>query len=785
MSIKKRLLGAFLLILCLTGGVAAVGSFGLSGYARRVDVSSAGQAVGDQVDALALATERAVASGDAERLVLQEPLARVAEAIEALRRSTRDDGGAIERVVASIAVFRQNLADYAAQERERAALVASRLTLISQFGEVAAEIATAQGEALRAAADTAKAGRKALTGAAVAGQLMPFLGDALAGVREATVRFGFTGSSADLADVRAALDKLQMIAKGVSRRRGAEEAAAALLSTVGISRDATADAETFKAEAPDLMLGLGKGVQDIQTALSNTLSAAITGYDDQEFRLGAATTFRESALQLNTLAIQARLAEQTLVGSHDPAAAATIATVAEAIKKASQELVYRVTEPATEQKLRALIAQIEDYKAGLKRLTAAQEKQAGLLQAVNAATQAATAEAQSLTVAQLQAMEQERYRANLLLGAGVGVALVMGLALALAIGRGITKPLQALVDAMGRLAGGDTAIEVPGRNRRDELREVAAAVAVFRDNALAMGQMAAEREAAEARSAAEKRQAVLGLADSLETIVTSVVELIGTAAHGLKSTATDLKSAAEGTHRQASAAANASGLARSNVQAVAVAAEQLSASISDISRKATLSAQVAARAVADSDHTNARVAALTQAAEKIETVVALIQRIASQTNLLALNATIEAARAGSAGVGFAVVASEVKQLAHQTADATADIAVQISAIQQATQELVSAIAGIARTIDEMGAITAAISAAVEQQGQATQSIARNIQDAAAGTADASDNITRVSDTAQRTGDAAQVVLSAAGALAHDFDHLRGQVRQFLQQVVNG
>ncbi|WP_193222274.1 methyl-accepting chemotaxis protein [Alkalilimnicola sp. S0819] len=47
--------------------------------------------------------------------------------------------------------------------------------------------------------------------------------------------------------------------------------------------------------------------------------------------------------------------------------------------------------------------------------------------------------------------------------------------------------------------------------------------------------------------------------------------------------------------------------------------------------------------------------------------------IAKQTNLLALNATIEATRAGEVGRGFAVVAEHVKELAKQTADATAEI----------------------------------------------------------------------------------------------------------------
>ena len=61
------------------------------------------------------------------------------------------------------------------------------------------------------------------------------------------------------------------------------------------------------------------------------------------------------------------------------------------------------------------------------------------------------------------------------------------------------------------------------------------------------------------------------------------------------------------------------------------------------------------------------------ALDRVRSVANSINDISGQTNLLALNASIEAARAGEAGRGFAVVSDEVKNLAHQTSEATAEI----------------------------------------------------------------------------------------------------------------
>ena len=106
--------------------------------------------------------------------------------------------------------------------------------------------------------------------------------------------------------------------------------------------------------------------------------------------------------------------------------------------------------------------------------------------------------------------------------------------------RALAGPVGWMTDAMTKISDGVHDVEIPAKERQDELEKIAAAVEVFKTNIVEMERLREDRDSQRDQPAQSKQQGAIALADTFDTDVGAVIARVSEAAGEMKTSAHDV-----------------------------------------------------------------------------------------------------------------------------------------------------------------------------------------------------------------------------------------------------
>jgi methyl-accepting chemotaxis protein len=262
------------------------------------------------------------------------------------------------------------------------------------------------------------------------------------------------------------------------------------------------------------------------------------------------------------------------------------------------------------------------------------------------------------------------------------------------------------------------------------------------------------------------------IVDQVDTSVSTVLS----ENHQMREMASEMATASEQAKDQFRGAMSQAVEAEGGIEQLNAFGSELSGSIRFIGSEVKRSIAIVRDASAQAEITRGCVETMAALSRTVSEVTKMIDAIARQTRLLALNANIEAARAGEAGRGFAVVANEVKQLAHQTADATKTIGQKIAEMTGMVAESVESLQALVETIASVDAASSSIGQAIVEQESLAARVSSNLETMRDAVFTLSREIREAAQIASNSGMLSEIVLETANSVDGHMSALKNKLR---------